>query len=168
MSLPSIPSTSITVFALSAALTGWTKLTTYNDYMLRVVSSSPGTGGSTAFSTVFSSAVSTSATRTFTALTLAPTSANSPTHTHPSGSPAIIGSPGSPAGVNDAGGPTVAPTVYTYDDNPSDGSTDSSGSGSGHTHTTAMPATLRGPTSVPATTLNFSINYLDLILAQRN
>lgn len=45
-----------TVFIQSAAPTGWTKITTYNDYALRIVSGSVTTGGSVGFSSIFSSA----------------------------------------------------------------------------------------------------------------
>lgn len=50
----SIPSGSVVLFYQSAAPTGWTQVTTLNDYGLRLVSGTGGgTGGSTAFSTVF-------------------------------------------------------------------------------------------------------------------
>ena len=49
-----IPSGSAMLFAQAAAPTGWTKQTTHNDKVLRVVSGSGGgSGGSVAFSTVF-------------------------------------------------------------------------------------------------------------------
>lgn len=43
------------LFQQSSAPTGWTKVTTYNDVALRVVSGSVSTGGSVAFSTAFAS-----------------------------------------------------------------------------------------------------------------
>ena len=42
------------VFVQAAAPTGWTQVTTYNDYALRIVSGATGTGGSVNFSSVFS------------------------------------------------------------------------------------------------------------------
>ena len=49
-----IPSGTVVLFYQSAAPTGWTQVTTLNDYALRIVSGTGGaTGGSTAFSTVF-------------------------------------------------------------------------------------------------------------------
>lgn len=51
---PSIPAGSVTTFYQSAAPTGWTQNTSYNDYAVRIVSGVGGsTGGSTAFSSVF-------------------------------------------------------------------------------------------------------------------
>jgi len=50
------PSGTTMLFQQTAAPTGWTKVTTYNDYALRVVSGSASTGGTVAFSTVMSTA----------------------------------------------------------------------------------------------------------------
>lgn len=47
------PSGTLTLFVQAAAPTGWTISTTYNDRALRVVSSSPSSGGSVPFSTLF-------------------------------------------------------------------------------------------------------------------
>lgn len=50
----SIPSGSRTNFFNAAAPTGWTQVTTYNDYAMRIVSGTgAGTGGSVAFTTAF-------------------------------------------------------------------------------------------------------------------
>jgi len=52
----SIPSGSVTNFIQATAPTGWTQVTTWNDYAFRIVSGTGGgTGGSVAFSTAFSS-----------------------------------------------------------------------------------------------------------------
>jgi len=53
MPAPSIPKSSITIFVQSTAPVGWTKLTTLDDYGLRVVSGTAGQAGATAFSTCF-------------------------------------------------------------------------------------------------------------------
>jgi hypothetical protein len=51
---PSVPSGSVMLFYQAAAPTGWTQVTTLNDYDLRLVSGAGGsTGGTTAYSTVF-------------------------------------------------------------------------------------------------------------------
>jgi len=50
-----IPAGTAMLFAQASAPTGWTKDTTHNDKALRVVSGTPSSGGSTAFSTVFAS-----------------------------------------------------------------------------------------------------------------
>jgi len=50
----SIPSGSVVLFYQASAPTGWTQVTTLNDYDLRLVSGSGGsTGGTTAYSSVF-------------------------------------------------------------------------------------------------------------------
>jgi hypothetical protein len=43
------------LFQQTAAPTGWTKVTTYNDYAIRIVSGTASTGGSVAFTTAFAS-----------------------------------------------------------------------------------------------------------------
>jgi len=49
-----VPSGSVFVLYQASAPTGWTQVTTLNDYALRIVSGTGGgTGGSTAFSSVF-------------------------------------------------------------------------------------------------------------------
>jgi hypothetical protein len=51
---PSIPSGTVMLFYQAAAPTGWTQVTSFNDYDLRLVSGTGGTtGGTTAYSTVF-------------------------------------------------------------------------------------------------------------------
>jgi hypothetical protein len=50
---PAFPSGTRMLFQQTAAPTGWTKETTHNDKVLRVVSGTVGSGGSVAFSTVF-------------------------------------------------------------------------------------------------------------------
>lgn len=49
-----VPQSSVSIFFMSAAPTGWSKVTTHSDKTLRVVSGTgAGSGGSTAFSTIF-------------------------------------------------------------------------------------------------------------------
>jgi len=48
-----LPSGTQTVFQQTAAPTGWTKNTTFNDVALRVVSGNAGTGGVSSFSSIF-------------------------------------------------------------------------------------------------------------------
>lgn len=50
-----IPTGTRMTFQQTAAPTGFTKVTTYNDYAMRIVSGTVGTGGSVAFSTAFAS-----------------------------------------------------------------------------------------------------------------
>lgn len=66
--------TTAMLFKQTSAPTGWTKVTTYNDYALRIVSGSASTGGSVAFTTAFASGLSAGST------TLS--AAQMPSHTH--------------------------------------------------------------------------------------
>jgi hypothetical protein len=50
---PGLPSGTRLLFQQTAAPTGWTKVTTFNDVALRVVSGAASSGGSVAFSTAF-------------------------------------------------------------------------------------------------------------------
>jgi microcystin-dependent protein len=105
------------LFKQTAAPTGWTKVTTYNDYALRIVNGTASTGGSVAFTTAFASGLSAGATTLSTA--------QMPSHTHSTNIYAYSFCP-------DAGSPSTAPA------NPSTGgviSTGSAGSSSSHTHT---------------------------------
>ena len=49
------PSGTAMLFQQTAAPTGWTKVTTYNDYAIRIVNGTASTGGSVAFTTAFKS-----------------------------------------------------------------------------------------------------------------
>jgi hypothetical protein len=62
------PSGTLMLFQQTSAPTGWSKSATYDDYMVRVVTGTASSGGSTAFSSVLTS-------RTI-------TSSNLPSHTH--------------------------------------------------------------------------------------
>jgi hypothetical protein len=48
-----IPSGSAMLFQQTSAPTGWTKVTTYNDYAVRIVNGTASSGGSSGFSTCF-------------------------------------------------------------------------------------------------------------------
>jgi hypothetical protein len=52
---PPFPAGTRLLFQQTTAPTGWTKITTYNDAALRVVSGAAGTGGSVGFTTAFAS-----------------------------------------------------------------------------------------------------------------
>lgn len=104
------PTGTVMLFAQTTAPTGWTKQTNLDNYALRVVSGTAGTGGSVAFTTAFASGLSAGATTLSTA--------QIPSHTHTT--PASTGNPG------DSGGSEFA--YY----GPATGST---GGGGSHTHT---------------------------------
>jgi hypothetical protein len=112
------------LFQQTAAPTGWTKITTFNDAALRVVSGAASSGGATGFSTVFSGSGVTSSS---TALS----TAQIPSHNHSLSpnfnvnfSPALFDPSGLGFLTSGAGGPNF--------------SISSTGSGSGHSHTTVM------------------------------
>ena len=129
-------------FQQTAAPTGWTKSTTHDNKALRVVSGTASSGGSTAFTSVF-------AARTL-------TRANLP---------------------ND----TVAVTIvdpghtHTYERNPSGGVIPSSGSsydnaatGTTSSSTTGITASFALNGGTTQTSIDFAVQYVDLIIAVKD
>ena len=129
------------IFAQTSAPSGWVKVTSYNDYALRVVNGTAGTGGSVPFSTAFASQ-SASGSIGGTNLTVD----QIPAHTHTYSIPESSG-----------GSPTTA-GFYTTQYNGVDyvGNTGSAGSGTPHTHT------------FTGSTINLAVNYVDVILATKS
>ena len=106
-----IPAGANTNFFNVAAPTGWTKITTYNDYAMRIVSGSgANTGGSVSFSTAFSNSNTSSTTLS---------TAQIPSHTH------VV------YGCDSEGG---VPRSYAILTPSSCGSTTTSSSGGGGSH----------------------------------
>jgi hypothetical protein len=145
-----IPSGTVMLFYQSSAPTGWTQVTTLNDYALRLVSGSGGsTGGSTAFSTVFSnqtpsinvSGLSVGAT------TLSTT--QMPSHTHT----VAVGITCTTAGNNPLGY-GCSGTIRFYS------TTSSTGGGGSHTHS------ISGSATSSAVTLN--VQYANIIICSKN
>lgn len=168
---PSIPSTSITTFYMPTVPVGWTQITSgINDCMLRVTTGAVSSGGSTPFSTSFVSKTA-SGTRS---LTIASDNSisSAAAHSHANGGRWTSG-PGSRAsGPTYAKPPTLpAPTqsIHTWPGptyGPTGQSTTPAGGGNGHTHSISTPSSLNGP--IIGATRDFAINYIDLILGQRN
>ena len=108
------------LFVQTAAPTGWTKLTTYDNYALRIVSGTAGTGGSVAFTTAFASG----STGAYTLAT-----ADIPSHTHFT---QIAGGAGSPAANFFAdtwgGASSLTPQIYTA----------GTGGGGSHSHSLSL------------------------------
>lgn len=161
----------ITVFNQTTAPTGWTKINTYDDCALRVVNGSVTTGGSLGFSScmsnrTWSGTVTGDGESTVGATTL--TSAQIPSHTHlfrsenrnpaftvdnpASGWDQTTGSPS--AGVNIMSAPVTTQTAV-----PASGA---AGGGGSHTHPVSLNLTFN------SSPLDFSVNYVDLILASKN
>ena len=147
------PAGTVILFYQSAAPTGWTQVTTLNDYDLRLVSGTGGTtGGTTAYSTVFANQ-----TPTFTgsigtlasgATTLS--TAQMPGHTH---SVTAVGG-GANSFVNmGCGSMSGGASTLT---------TDAAGGGGSHSH--ALTGTPSG--TVSAVTLN--VRYANIIICSKN
>ena len=92
-----------------------------------------------------------------TSLSAAPTIANAPTHQHIGA--ANWGSQG-PVGPGSAPRYIISPSPGT--------STLNTGGGGGHNHSMSVPATLASPGVTDSSTVNISIQYIDVLVAQRN
>lgn len=152
-----IPSGTKMLFQQTAAPTGWTKDTTHNDKVLRVVSGAASSGGTVAFSTAFANRTVSGNVDNFTATgtvgDTALTIAQMPAHTHSTGflqntNTATTGS------ANRLGGTGTTVSIAT----------DSVGSGSTHTHTFTGTA----HSHAFSTTLDLAVQYVDLIIATKN
>ena len=140
-----LESGTVSLYYQASAPTGWTQITTLNDYALRITSSSGGTtGGTTAFSTVFTDQTIT-VTGTIGSTTLSTTQI--PSHTHGIKTDDTPGSIGIHAG-NDPG-------LGRYDS----GGSLSAGGGGSHNHS------FSGATSSPVT---LNVRYVNIILCSKN
>lgn len=140
-----IPSGSVFLLYQSAAPTGWTQVTSLNDYALRIVSGTGGsTGGTTAFSTVFTNqTLTTSGSTDGTTLS----TAQLPSHTH---------SYNVAVGTTRLAGNGCNYTGYGGNNSATSGA---QGGGGSHSHTLSA-----GTTS--AVTLN--VRYANIILCSKN
>jgi hypothetical protein len=132
------------LFQQSSAPTGWTKVTTYNDVALRVVSGSVSTGGSVAFSTAFASK---SVVGSVGSTTLA--TSEIPAHSHPQQrfSSTAGGSATPNVGANLQANPTTfIPNLDTAN----------TGGGGSHSH------------SFSGTAINLAVQYVDVIIASKD
>ena len=160
------PAGTALLFQQTAAPTGWTKVTTYNDYALRVVNGSTSTGGSVAFSTAFASQAVSGSVGTSGATTL--TTGQIPNHYHSVYSagfagnlgvqPQTSGGDGSwygfadvPEGTHTTGSPAGTGSGMYADTN--------NGGGGSHTHS---GGTFTG------TAINLAVQYVDVIIATKN
>lgn len=141
------PSATRMPFIQTSAPTGWTKITTYNDYALRLVSGSVSTGGSTAFTSVFTS-------RTL-------TTSEMPSHDH---------------SLSAAGSATLSRTSWTtgLNDNSNNcasggGSAKQSASLSGsHTVTASITHSGTSGSAGSGSAMDFAVQYVDMILASKD
>lgn len=153
----SIPAGAVTNFVNASAPTGWTQVTTYNNYAMRVVSGTgAGTGGSVAFTTAFASQTpaGTISGGAVSAYTL--TTTDIPAHSHNTYiTPGTVG--GSIVGLNatsiywNTAATTVNYTMYTQN----------TGGGGSHTHSFTQP-------SFSGSAINLAVQYVDNILCQKS
>jgi microcystin-dependent protein len=151
-----IPAGTVTLFQQTTAPVGWTKLTVHDNKALRLITGTAGSGGSVAFTTVFTNQAPTITTNTLAGAATTLTGAQLPVHTHLVQTAAgqtwattssIVPTPGYP---NTKGAPVPGATTTT---------SAATGGGTAHTHTITAPTS---PTVVLA------VQYVDLILAQKN
>lgn len=197
-SIPSsFPAGTLMLFQQTAAPTGWTKQTTHNDKALRVVSGAAGSGGSTAFTSVFAArtpagSVSVSGSNSGgsvanTTVTGSVSGSNSggsvsnttlstsemPSHTHGL-SMVPVDAAGSSGGTQFTGGYTAArQSTDAAGGNGAHGHgfTNPSWSGSvsmnAHSHTFTNPS-WSGSASFSGSSMDFAVQFVDLIIASKN
>ena len=146
----SVPAGAVMLFYQSGAPTGWTQVTTLNDYDLRLVSGTGGTtGGTTAYSTVFANQTPTITTSGLSAGATTLSTAQMPSHNH------NIYVPQCCAGVvavqvsNNGGTGSVNSTAIF-----------STGGGGSHTHSISGSAT--------SSTITLNVLYQNHILCSKN
>lgn len=156
----SIPAGAITNFVNASAPTGWTQVTTYNNYAMRVVSGTgAGTGGSVAFTTAFASQTPAG---TVGSTTLS--ESQMPSHRHRvKGVSNASNNGGAWLGGTDAQAihGDSSNTIYSYawvDAASKSGQQliENTGSGGSHTH------------SFTGTAINLAVQYVDNILCQKS
>jgi len=142
------PSGTAMLFQQTAAPTGWTKVTTYNDYAIRIVNGAASTGGSVAFTTAFKSqAVSgTNSGGAVSATSLSTSQLAS--HSHGVNTVCNV------SGGGDSGGLPGLVKNGTF-------SSCGTGSGSSHSHGFTQP-------TFSGTAINLAVNYVDHIIATKN
>lgn len=147
-----IPSGSVFLIYQSAAPTGWTQVTTLNDYALRITSGTGGaTGGTTAFSTVFTNQAPsfTGSAGTLVASATTLSESQMPSHIHSFGVYNNVFADNGHAGNT---GDTLA----------LNNNTNATGGGGSHTH--SISGTPGG--TVGSVTLN--VRYANIILCSKN
>jgi hypothetical protein len=145
-----IPAGSVMLFYQSAAPTGWTQVTSLNDYALRLVSGTGGTtAGTTAFSTVFtnqtvSTTVSVSGTTGSTTLS----TSQMPSHNHTVyGAPDVYGGQLAGNGVGGESQPYAS---------------SSTGGGGSHSHS------FSGSGSGTSSAVTLNVLYANVIICSKN
>ena len=155
------------VFQQATAPTNWTKVNTYTDHAMRVVSGTPGTGGSVGFSSLFTSSQSVSLSSVTVSGTVGSTTlstAQIPSHSHWISGASIDDFNFSTTGSNsqDYGMVADAGSYTSYDQNHSFGRYDlAQGGGGSHNH--SFSGSLSGSGSI-----SLAVNYVDAIICTKN
>lgn len=172
-----------TIFNMSTALVGWTKNTSFNDCMLRVVSGTTSSGGSVNFSSVFQTQTPTgsvgSAGTVGTDSTILSES-QIPSHTHsiqtytaylpPTPNPGAASvlrfgiNPSPTQGVNPLTGSPINPGAPQGQPGLVSSGTTSTGNSEGHAH----PTTITSPGTITGDALSLNVKYVDMIIATRD
>jgi hypothetical protein len=146
-----IPSGTTMLFYQSAAPTGWTQVTSINDYALRIVSGTGGTtGGSTAFSTVFANQTPTITVSGLSASATTLSTGQMPSHSH-TGTLAPAWYSCTPVGSNPGFGQTGSYSSF---------STNAQGGGGSHTHSISGSAT--------SSAIALNVQYANVIICSKN
>ena len=159
-----IPSGTKMLFQQTSAPTGFTKLTTHNNKALRVVSGSASTGGTNSFTNAFNSTKTISGTTGTSSVTISGTTASHtltlneiPSHRHLAGGHSEFGTGDSvSAGTRNTGNSGGAKRFYT----------DYQGGSSGHTHNISVTSGSHSHSF--SDTFNLDVQYVDLIIAQKD
>jgi len=149
---PSVPSGSVFLLYQASAPSGWTQVTTLNDYALRVTSSTGGgTGGTTAFSTVFANQTPSINVSGLSAAATTLSTAQVPSHTH------SYSLSGNNNGSSSSGNSSC---TFNFNSGVSGSTTGSAFSGGSHTHS------ISGSASSSSITLN--VQYANVIICSKN
>ena len=173
--MPTFVSCTKTIFQNTAAGTGWTKDTSnYNEHSLRVVNSTASSGGSVNFSSVFTSGTWGGTVSSAGGETMGPTAIDASTmgdHTHNKPNWFVMmpaPGPAAPPYNFVPGGGIAFYTFPTPQMVATSGANGAPGVASAHTH----PASSSVPGAITynwtASSYNFSVKYVDLILATKN
>ena len=152
-----IASGTVMLFYQASAPTGWTQVTSLNDYDLRLVSGvGGGTGGTTAYSTVFANQTPTISGGTLSATIGATTltTAQMPSHAHTwVYANDFIGGGVQVLNITLAGNPTNAANY----------STDAEGGGGSHTHSFSGSVS-----AITSSAITLNVRYANIIICSKN
>ena len=151
-----LPSGTVSLYYQASAPTGWTQITSLNDYDLRLVSGAGGTtGGTTAYSTVFTNQTPTisggSLSGSIGATTLS--TSQMPSHSHESN-------------VNDYAAlacSVYTGTQFTSPNFPPGKSTGSAGGGGSHTHSFSGSVS-----AITSSAITLNVRYANVIICSKN